>query len=308
MSNSVPRRDFVREAIGAGAAGLMGAAAGLTVGASGALSPAIAFAEGGEGGAASAAAVTRDAAGLSYVNTNLPAAAIAEAAAVPADDTALTPADPEIPQVADIAATEASWKCYAAPSPTPLSVKADNVKRLLVVVDYQNDFVDGGVFGHIEPAIAIEDALYDVVKSYQDAGDIVIYTQDTHPADTYPYTREGQFNPPHCIPGTRGWEIYGRVAELLTPEKAIQVKKPTYGSRNLPSIVQNIMDQGIAIESIEFAGVSTTCRVLHNAIILYNFFPDLMMIFDARTTASYTDEKTYEQLKELEGWGFVIKW
>ena len=64
----------------------------------------------------------------------------------------------------------------------------------------------------------------------------------------------------------------------------------------------------MAVQSIEFAGVSTTCRVLHNAIILYNFFPDIMMIFDARTTASYTYEATVEQLRQLEGWGFVIKW
>lgn len=240
--------------------------------------------------------------GLSYVNVNLPGITATDAqGAIPT-----LPA--EVDEASTAAAAEASWKQYVAPTPVPLSQKAANVKRILVVVDYQNDFVDGGVFGHIEPAIAIEDALYNVIKKYQDNDDIVIYTQDTHPADTYPYTREGQFNPPHCIPGTYGWEIHGKVAELLTPEKAIQVKKPTYGSRNLPSIVQNIMDQGIAVESIEFAGVSTTCRVLHNAIILYNFFPDLMMIFDARTTASYTDEKTTEQLKELEGWGFVIKW
>ena len=284
----VSRRAFLSGALGAAAAGAVGAA---SLGAD----PAFA-----EETVASNAADT----GLSYVNANYPdataASADGEAAAI-----SLTP---EVPEVRAIAANEASWKIYAAPSPVPVAARAENVKRILVVVDYQNDFVDGGVFGHIEPAINIEDALYDIIKEYQDAGDIVIYTMDTHPADTYEYTREGQFNPPHCIPGTWGWEIHGRVAELLTPDKAIQVKKPTYGSRNLPSIVQNIIDQGVAVQSIEFAGVSTTCRVLHNAIILYNFFPDIMMIFDARTTASYTDEATREQLEELEGWGFVIKW
>ena len=281
----ISRREFLRSAAGAAAVGIAAAGTGAQT------------AEAAEGGES-------DAAGLSYVNVDYPGAT----ALVPEGDAFERTLEPEVPEVQIIAANEASWKLYAAPSPVSVAMRAENVKRILVVVDYQNDFVDGGAFGRIEPAIAIEDALYDVIKSYQDAGDIVIYTQDTHPADTYPHTREGQFNPPHCIPGTPGWEIHGRVADLLTPEKAIQVKKPTYGSRNLPSIVQNIIDQGVAIQSIEFAGVSTTCRVLHNAIILYNFFPDLMMIFDARTTASYTDEATVEQLRELEGWGFVIKW
>lgn len=181
-------------------------------------------------------------------------------------------------------------------------------KRVLIVVDYQVDFVNGGVFGEVAPALAIEDDLYDLIKSYQDAGDIVIYTKDTHPADAYAATREADFNPPHCVPGTEGWEIYGRCRELLTPEKATLVMKGTYGSKDLPMILEAMRSQGVAFESIEMAGVSTTCRVLHNAVIVYNFFPELPVIFDVRTTASYTDEKTMEQLRVLEGQGFIVKW
>lgn len=181
-------------------------------------------------------------------------------------------------------------------------------KRVLVVVDYQVDFVSGGVFGEVAPALAIEDELYNVIRNYQDAGDIVIYTKDTHPADAYEATREATFNPPHCIPGTEGWEIYGKCRELLTPEKATLVMKGTYGSKDLPGVLEAMRSQGVAFESIELVGVSTTCRVLHNAVILYNWFPELPIIMDARTTASYTDEKTVEQLKVLEGQGFIVKW
>ncbi len=181
-------------------------------------------------------------------------------------------------------------------------------KRVLVVVDYQVDFVNGGVFGEVAPALAIEDALYDQIKQYQDAGDIVVYTKDTHPADAYERTREATFNPPHCIPGTEGWEIYGKCRELLTPEKATLVMKGTYGSKDLPAILEAMRSQGVAFESIEIAGVSTTCRVLHNAVILYNWFPELPIVVDSRTTASYTDEKTLEQLRVLEGQGFIVKW
>ena len=76
---------------------------------------------------------------------------------------------------------------------------------------------------------------------------------------------------------------------------------------DLPRVIETIRAQGTRITSIEFAGVSTTCRVLHNAIICYNAFPELPMIMDAATTASYTDERTEEQLEELEAWGFVVR-
>lgn len=196
---------------------------------------------------------------------------------------------------------------YATPRVTYADERLAAPKRILVVVDYQVDFVDGGVFGTIGPAVAIEDALCEKIRLFQQRGDIVIYTMDTHPADSYDLTREATVNPPHCDPATEGWQLYGKVRDLLNPDTAILVKKGTYGSRDLPAIIQGIIDQGTAVESVEFAGVSTTCRVLHNAIIVYNFFPELPMIMDAATTASYTDGRTEEQLEELEAWGFVVR-
>lgn len=196
---------------------------------------------------------------------------------------------------------------YAMPAMSEAAQREAAPRRVLVVVDYQVDFVDGGVFGRIEPAVAVEDALYQKIRDYQEAGDIVIYTMDTHPQDNYLETREGQVNEPHCIPGTPGWQVYGKVAELLTPEKALMVMKGTYGSHDLPLVIENIRRQGVDIESIEFAGVSTTCRVLNCAIIVFNAFPELPMIFDDSTTASYTDERTVGQLDELESWGYIIK-
>lgn len=218
-----------------------------------------------------------------------------------------TAATPQSGSVATNAAGPAADGLYANPSVIELAERNADPKRVLVVVDYQVDFVDG-VFGLIEPALALEDAIYERVKEYQDAGDIVIYTMDTHPADVFDYTREGGVNPLHCDPATEGWQVYGKVRELLTPEKALLVKKGTYGSMDLPFVIENIRRQGVLIESIEMAGVSTTCRVLHNAIILYNAFPELPIVFDIATTASYSDEQTVEQLKELETWGFAVDW
>ncbi|WP_304426250.1 cysteine hydrolase family protein [uncultured Adlercreutzia sp.] len=212
-----------------------------------------------------------------------------------------------VPDLGDGAGTRKPIEPYATPSVTYAAKRDAATKRVLVVVDYQVDFVSGGVFGDIEPALAIEDALCDKIRAFREAGDIVIYTMDTHPDDDYENTREATVNPPHCVPGTPGWEVYGKAHDLLTPENAILVMKGTYGSVDLPMVVENIRRQGVRIESIELAGVSTTCRVLHNAILLYNFFPELPVILDERTTASYTDERTQHQLLELESWGFTIR-
>lgn len=204
-------------------------------------------------------------------------------------------------------ATKRAINPYARPSVVAHSGKSVDPKRILVVVDYQVDFVDGGVFGRIEPAVAIEGALCDKIDEYRDAGDIIIYTMDSHPREGYYETREGQVNEIHCVPGEPGWEVYGRARERLTPENAYLVMKGTYGSGDLPLVIATLINQGAAVQSIEFAGVSTTCRVLHNAILCYNYFPELPLIFDDSTTASYTDERTIEQLDELESWGFIVR-
>jgi len=196
---------------------------------------------------------------------------------------------------------------YVTPSVTTAAEKQANQKRVLVVVDYQVDFVSGAM-GTVEPAMAIEDGICNIINDYRASDDIIIYTMDTHPLENYLFTREGSFNPPHCVPGTAGWELYGKVRDLLSPDNAIMVKKGTYGSKDLPGIIEAIKSQGIAIKSIELAGISTSCRVFNNAIILYNFFPEVEMIMDIKTTAAYSDDDTVFYLKRLEDWGFCVKW
>lgn len=230
-----------------------------------------------------------------------------QAQANPAGEGAFAARTPVVVPEPEAGAVRKAIEPYATPSVTYAAKRDAAVKRVLVVVDYQVDFVSGGVFGEIEPARAIEDALCEKIRAFQEAGDIVIYTMDTHPNDDYENTREATVNPPHCVPGTPGWEVYGRARELLTPETAILVMKGTYGSVDLPYVVESIRRQGVRVESVELAGVSTTCRVLHNAILLYNFFPELPIILDEQTTASYTDERTAQQLLELESWGFTIR-
>ncbi|MEI3535450.1 MAG: isochorismatase family protein [Bacilli bacterium] len=82
-------------------------------------------------------------------------------------------------------------------------------KRLLIVVDYQNDFVDGAL--GFEKAKELEPYLVNLIEEYKKNNDDIIYTMDTH-QENYLQTEEGKYIPVvHCIRGTKGHELYGKI-------------------------------------------------------------------------------------------------
>lgn len=196
---------------------------------------------------------------------------------------------------------------YAEPRMASVEDAQADVKSVLVVVDYQVDFVDGSL-GTNELAIGLQDAICDRIKQYQDNGDYVFYTMDTHPSENYALTREGGRVGVHCVPGTDGWEVYGKVREVLTPETAIMVKKGTYGSKHLPEALSVLKNNNLALGTIELAGVSTSVCVFHNAVILYNMFPECEIVMDKATTAAKDEDATAAALTQLEGWGVKVNW
>src|SRR5699024_4622846 len=102
------------------------------------------------------------------------------------------------------------------------------MKKLLIVVDYQNDFVDGAL--GCAQALKIEEKLAEKIKEYRAMGENgqIIFTMDTHGED-YMDTQEGKHLPvPHCIKGTKGWQLYGRIGELRE-EGDLSFDKPTFG-------------------------------------------------------------------------------
>jgi nicotinamidase-related amidase len=193
---------------------------------------------------------------------------------------------------------------YAEPELVAFQERKANTKKVLVLVDYQVDFVNGSLGN--PNAQAIEKNVYNKVKEYLDRKDIVIYTMDTHPADTYASTREGALVKPHCIPGTPGWEIYGSVAKLVTPETAIMVKKGTYGSTDIVNVLKFLIHQGTNIESIEMAGVSSNVCVFHNTMIIYNFFPEIKLMFNKNASAARAADIHEAILKQLAAFGVII--
>ena len=97
------------------------------------------------------------------------------------------------------------------------------MKKLLVVIDYQNDFVNGSL--GFEKAVALEEYLVDLINRYHHNNDDVIFTYDTH-QENYLETQEGKNLPiTHCIENSKGWQLYGKINELAVNDKKILKEK-----------------------------------------------------------------------------------
>ncbi len=160
--------------------------------------------------------------------------------------------------------------------------------KVLVVVDMQNDFIDGAL-GTGE-AVAIVPKVVEKVKGFQGG---VIFTRDTHPED-YMNTAEGKKLPvPHCICGTAGWEIAPQLEELRqTPP----VDKVTFGSTALPQIVAQLGE----VEEITLVGLCTDICVISNALILKAHFPEVPIIVDASCCAGVTPASHNNALEAMK--------
>ena len=149
------------------------------------------------------------------------------------------------------------------------------MKKTLIVVDMQNDFIDGAL-GTAE-AQAIVPNVKKKIEEYVVRGDDVIFTRDTH-AMNYLETNEGKHLPvKHCIYGTRGW----RIADELDMPNCTYIDKPTFGW-----IHWNKHD----FEEIEIIGLCTDICVVSNALILKATFPNIDITVDASCCAGATPE------------------
>ncbi len=166
-------------------------------------------------------------------------------------------------------------------------------REVLIVVDMQNDFVDGAL-GSTE-AVAILDKVVHKIQNF--SGDIIV-TKDTHGKD-YMDTREGRFLPvPHCIKGTEGWELNKRVKLALDNKKVRTVCKPTFGSTELVEVIRKYEEDN-AIENIQLIGLCTDICVVSNALLLKANFPELDISVDSACCAGVTPEKHEAALETM---------
>lgn len=156
------------------------------------------------------------------------------------------------------------------------------MRRLLLVIDMQNDFIDGAL-GTPE-AEAIVDRVVKEIKQYPSAD--ILATRDTHP-ENYLETQEGRHLPVvHCVKGTPGWELNDKIAAAL--KDAIVIDKPTFGSKELAERVETFAQDDDL--DITLVGLCTDICVVSNALLLKTFLPETPIRVIADCCAGVTPE------------------
>jgi len=149
------------------------------------------------------------------------------------------------------------------------------MKKTLIVIDMQNDFIDMAL-GTKEAVSIVPNVKRKIAEAVKNGGEI-IFTRDTH-FENYLETPEGKKLPvPHCIKGTPGWEI----ADGLYVEGAKIIDKPNFGWPDW---------RNEALEKVEIIGLCTDICVVSNALIIKACFPDAEVCVDAACCAGVTPE------------------
>ena len=159
------------------------------------------------------------------------------------------------------------------------------MKKTLIVVDMQNDFIDMAL--GTKEAVAIVPKVKEKILQYQEKGYEILYTRDTHGED-YLDTPEGKKLPvPHCIQGTKGWQI----ADGLYIDGCKIIDKPNFGWPHWGEET---------LEAVEIIGLCTDICVVSNALIIKALFPAARVTVDSSCCAGVTVESHNAALKTMQ--------
>ena len=159
------------------------------------------------------------------------------------------------------------------------------MNRVLVVVDMQNDFIDGSL-GTKEAVAIVENVVNEISKDY----DHVICTRDTH-QENYMETNEGRHLPVlHCVEGSEGWQIRDEVMKAVERKSSYEIiNKPTFGSEKLIEVLKQY-DREERIEEITLIGLCTDICVVSNALLVKAAFPEIVLSVKDKCCAGVTPE------------------
>lgn len=174
------------------------------------------------------------------------------------------------------------------------------MRKLLIVVDFQNDFVDGTL--GFENANLLDEVIFNKIKQYKENNFDVIYTFDTH-YEEYLDTFEGKNLPvKHCILGTQGHKLYGKVATLFDDSKDIFFLKETFPSLKMANYLASK-----DYDEVELCGLVSNICVLSNAVMVKSALPNAYIYIDSKATDSF-DKSLHEQtLNVLKGLQIDVK-
>lgn len=171
------------------------------------------------------------------------------------------------------------------------------MSKLLVVIDYQKDFVIGSL--GFKKAESLEIGIYDKVNQYLKENNKVIFTYDTHYED-YLKTREGRNLPiSHCIINTEGHNLYGKINEFTRNENTFHYNKPSFGL-SPENMIMIFNEVGSDFEEIEFVGIVTNMCVISNVVTFQSQYVNSNIIVDASLCSSFDEELHSKALDIIE--------
>lgn len=158
------------------------------------------------------------------------------------------------------------------------------MEKLLIVIDVQNDFVNGAL--GTEEAQEILPYVVDKMKQYRKGN--IIATKDTH-FDNYLKTQEGSKLPvEHCVKNTLGWEFPQEISEYMKEYNVSVIEKQSFASVELVEKVKQYVENGL--KEVEIIGICTDICVVSNALLLKGHFPELKIKVDSACCAGTTVE------------------
>ena len=173
----------------------------------------------------------------------------------------------------------------------PLKEGKRKMRKILIVVDMQNDFIDMAL--GTKEAVAIVDAVKQKIGSY--SADNILVTMDTHGED-YLKTQEGRYLPvEHCIRGTEGWQLHPELAPMLAGAKVYE--KPTFGSVLMAEDLKALSETEEL--ELELIGLCTDICGISNALLLKAFLPEVRISVDAACCAGVTPQKHLAALETM---------
>ena len=173
------------------------------------------------------------------------------------------------------------------------------MKKYLIVIDMQKDFVDGALGS--KEAEAIVPAVVNKVNTFDGE---VIFTKDTHFED-YMTTSEGKMLPvEHCIKGTEGWQLIAPLEKYCTENNCKVYEKLTFGSVELAQDM--LAASATDIESIELIGLCTDICVVSNALLLKAFLPEVPISVDSACCAGVTPDKHAAALETMRSCQIIV--
>ena len=174
-------------------------------------------------------------------------------------------------------------------------------KKILVVVDVQNDFVYGSLGSN--EAVAVVPNIVKKVNEYRNNGDLIIFTQDTH-YNNYLNTQEGKKLPvEHCIRGTSGWEFISELnpRDIRSYHSNIRiVLKETFGYRWDHHSWIGMFKLGKPAYEVEIIGLCTDICVITNALLIKTYYPEVKITGDASCCAGSTPERHKAALEVMK--------